>query len=165
MKISLSALAPHDRIWIYASPKPFTSDQMRVVENTLDSFVQSWSSHQIDLEAAYEIKHRHFIIIGVKGETKEASGCSIDKSVRVMQELSAQLEVDLLSRANLYFWVNEKVQVVPLTSIKNEIEIQHISEDTLFFDTTIVQKDEFDKLWPAKSKDRWLKRYFFKVLN
>lgn len=165
MKISLSALAPHDRVWIYASPTRFTSDQISLIESTLDTFVQSWSSHQIDLEAGYEILHQHFIVLGVKGETKEASGCSIDKSVKAIQELSAQLNIDLLSRANLYFWVNEEVKVVPLTSVKNEVEQQHILEDTLFFDTTIVQKDDFDKFWPAKSKDRWLKRYFFKVLN
>jgi hypothetical protein len=165
MKIPLSALAPNDRIWIYASPIPFTAAQMSLIESSLNAFVQSWTSHQIDLDAGYEILHNHFIILGVKGETKEASGCSIDKSVRVMQELSRQLDVDLLSRANLYFWVNDEVQVVPLASVKNKIENQQILEDTLFFDTTIVQKDDFDKFWPSPSKDRWLKRFFFKVLN
>ncbi|MFN8416714.1 MAG: hypothetical protein U0U66_10315 [Cytophagaceae bacterium] len=165
MKVSLTTLAPHDRIWIYASPKPFTADQIHILENTLDHFVKTWSSHQIDLEAGYEIVHQHFIIIGVKGENKEASGCSIDKSVRVMQDISEQLGVDLLSRANLYFWMNEEVKVVPLASVKNEIENHRVTEETLFFDTTLVQKEDFDKFWPAKSKDRWLKRYFFKVLN
>lgn len=163
MLVEFSTLAPTDRIWIYASPNPFSEEVQALVLKDIQAFIHQWSSHQIDLHAAIDIRENQFICIGVKGEVKEASGCSIDKSVALIQSLEKSYAIKLLDRTFLYFKKDNKVLTVPLSQLKSEILSGNISEETQFFDTTLTSKEALDNLWLQPASATWIKRYFTPV--
>jgi len=55
------------------------------------------------LEAGFELPYNRFIVLGLNQEKTQASGCSIDASVRFIQELEQKLDLILLDKMNVTF--------------------------------------------------------------
>ena len=97
MKISFEELPNQARIWIYPSNRPFTEEELERLIPSLDHFVANWAAHGTPLKAAYTLPYRRFIVLGVDQDNQKASGCSIDSSVRFIQEIEEEFQVTLLA--------------------------------------------------------------------
>jgi hypothetical protein len=100
--MKLTDLHPSSKLWIYASNRALTSTEMEWLNEQLISFTQDWASHGNNLTARAEVVNPFFVIFAVDLSKEEASGCSIDKSVRLMKELGKELNVDFFNRLNVW---------------------------------------------------------------
>ena len=103
MLVPFDQLPEEARIWIYPSDRPFRSDEILQLEQALSDFLAQWTAHNQSLEAGFVLPHDRFIVIGINQETAHASGCSIDSSVRFIQELEEKFEIVLLDKMNVTF--------------------------------------------------------------
>src|SRR3954462_5593014 len=119
MHVPFEQLSIHSKVWIYASQAPFTSEQCAIISNELTQFTDAWQAHGVELKASYEIKHNHFIVIGVDESHHAPSGCSIDKSVQIIKSIESQLGIDLMNRLVVYVLVDDSVKTYAAGSLSS----------------------------------------------
>ena len=102
----LSQFSPSSKVWIYTAARPLTTAECSDLQQELDRFVQQWTAHNAALKAHAEVFENQLIILVVDESQAGASGCSIDKSVRFLEQIGAQLGVDLFDRMR-FGWVDD----------------------------------------------------------
>lgn len=112
----------HAKVWVYQADRAFTDHEKTQIQIALENFVAEWSAHGKKLKASAEILSDFHIGLAVEGNV-EASGCSIDSSVRFVKELGAHLKVDFFNRLKSVV-VDEKgeASVVSYHSLKEHTD-------------------------------------------
>jgi len=118
MLVPFESLPEDSRVWIYQSNRSFTDEELVEIKQKLDEFLTQWTVHGSNLKAGYDIKYKRFITIALDQEVNAASGCSIDASVRFIQSLEQQYNVDLLDKMNVSFKQGEFVAYKTLTDFR-----------------------------------------------
>lgn len=160
MYVPFDQLSIHSKVWIYASQTPFSDDQVSVISHELKSFTDVWQAHGEELKASYEIKYKHFIVIGVDEAHHAPSGCSIDKSVQVIKSIESQLKIDLMNRLIVYVLENGNVKTYTAGELPLAIEEGILNIDSQIFDNTITSLQSYKNDWLKPVHGTWLKRYF-----
>lgn len=160
MHISFSELPSNAKIWIYQSDKPLTAAQQEKIDFILTNFTNSWDAHGAPLKASFQILHSIFIVIGVDQDYNASSGCSIDKSLHIIQHIQNELELNLLDRLVLSYENNNGVALTKSTFIKDLIAKNEIKKDTFVFNNLINSKNELETSWKVKATESWIARYF-----
>jgi hypothetical protein len=152
--------AGNSRVWIYQAHRLFTLQEALTIEELLESFVRDWQSHGTPVTGYANLFYGQFIVLIADETASGVSGCSTDSSVRLIKQIEQQTGVQLFDRLNLAFYVQQKVQLVPLTQLPYALENGLIQPDTLYFDNTIQTKQELETKWLTPMKNTWLgKRY------
>lgn len=144
------------RVWIYQSNRPFLPSETAAIASTLSQFTNHWKSHGNTVKGFATLLLNHFIIIMADESSIQVSGCSTDSSVKLIKEIEQTYSVDLFNRTNLSFFVNGKIQVVPMIQLPTAIENGIINTDSLIFNNTILTKLELENNWIIPLKDSWL---------
>ena len=84
------------------------------------------------------------------------SGFSTDSSVYLIKQIEQLCKVDMFNRQNLAFVVKEKIQTIPLSQLSYAFENGFISEDTLYFNNTVLDKESLVSKWMIPVKESWL---------
>lgn len=147
------------KIWIFQSDAIISAFQEENIKQQIEFFLPTWSSHGNELITSYQIKHKRFIIIAVDESTSGASGCSIDKLVHFIQNLGAQLQLNLMDRRIAYV-DNGNIATVDISQIKNKIASGEIREETPIFNNSITTKEELSSKWVQKAINSWVAKYF-----
>ncbi len=147
------------RIWIYNSTKPFSSNEMGLVQKELDQFCKDWTSHNNQLYALGRIMHQQFIVIMLDESKAGASGCSIDKSVAFIRNLQQKYGKDLFNRMNFSYLSDDGVISVDKEAFKEAYHKNEINDDTLVFDHLVNSKAALNEAWKKPLKDSWHKRF------
>src|SRR6187401_1503982 len=98
MYIAANKLPMDSRIWIYQANRELTEGEINQVNETTCEFVESWTAHDKDLMASFEIRYNRFLILMVDEKSAGASGCSIDKSVHFVKSLEKKFNIDFFDR-------------------------------------------------------------------
>jgi hypothetical protein len=154
--MNTSDFDPSSRVWIYQGHRPFTAEEARQTRVLLDSFIQSWASHGTPVKGFAGIAYDQFVILMADETASGVSGCSTDSSVHLIGQIEQQTGVRLFDRLNLAFYINDKVEVIPLSQIPQALKTGHISAETLYFDNTIQCKKELETKWLIQLKYSWL---------
>lgn len=160
MFVPFDQLPPQARIWIYQANRPLTNDELTRVQPVLAQFADAWTSHGRTLHASAAILHQQFLVIGLDEAVADASGCSIDASVRFVRELEAALGVSLLEKSQLAFLVDGQVQLFDRRALRTAIAEGQLGPETPYFDNTVNQHGQLGAAWPAPAAGTWLARYF-----
>ncbi|HTF81686.1 MAG TPA: hypothetical protein VL947_08170 [Cytophagales bacterium] len=152
------------RIWVFQAPKSFSPAEVEIIERQLKLFCEDWTSHNHLLESSFIIAKQQFIILAINEAVHEASGCSIDKSIHVIKDLSQRLQVDLLDKGLVSFVHQDTVRTIKLAEIKAEINSGHLTASTPVFNTIVASKKEFLEHFETPAANTWLKRYFVQSL-
>ncbi|MGV3539068.1 MAG: hypothetical protein ACO1OQ_04615 [Rufibacter sp.] len=160
MYVPFEQLPPYSRVWVYQVNRPLTPEEEAQMNQRLQAFVTEWSSHGNDLQASFEIRERHFIILATNEKVATASGCSIDKSVAFLRQLEQEFNVILFDRTRLAFRQEGQVQTIPMTDVKKQVSLGVLSPDSLYFDTLVETVGGLREEWPRLAKNTWLARYF-----
>ncbi|AYA38031.1 hypothetical protein D3Y59_13870 [Hymenobacter oligotrophus] len=161
MFVPFHELPPSARIWIYQASRPLTEAELAAVQPALRQFSEAWTSHGRELRASAEFRHRQFLVIGLDEAVADASGCSIDSSVRFVRELEAALGLQLLAKEQLAFLGPEgQVQLFNRRDLKQAVADGALQPNSLYFDNTISQRGALEAGWPAPASATWLARYF-----
>ena len=152
-------LSDSARIWIYQSDRPFTPEELKLIEEKAGAFITSWAAHGQDLLASTTVLHNLFLIVSADEDFNMASGCSIDSQFRFVQQLGTELKIDFFNRMNIAFLKGEGVAIIPMSQLKQEVEKGNIQPDSTFFDNNIQTKEQLDNAWLKLAADSWLSRY------
>ncbi len=148
--------AGSSRVWIYQSHHLFTLSEALQIEEMLEVFVRDWKSHGTPVKGYGNLFYGQFIVLMADETASGVSGCSTDGSVRLIREIAQLFQVDLFDRLGLAFFIREKVQIVPLAQLPYALENGFVNGDTLYFNNTVLTKQELEEKWVIPVKDSWL---------
>lgn len=160
MLVEFSTLPTHSRIWIYQSDRKFSEDEISEIEESLKSFIESWSAHGQSLEASYLLKYERFIIIAVNQDVQAVTGCSIDASVQFIQSLEQKYKVDLMDRMNVTFKTGEYIAYKSLIDFKKMAKAKSVSPSTIVYNNLVNTIEEWQDFWEVPASESWHNRFF-----
>ncbi len=152
------------RVWIYQSGRKFTETEKRTISDTLTAFTHSWVAHGNPLKTSFAILYDQFIILAADENFNEASGCSIDSSVRVIRQLDQQFSLGLFDRTKIGFLEGEQISMIPLNELPGALAEGRWKSDSLFFNNVIESKGRLKDGWITPADQSWLKRYLAKTV-
>jgi len=150
--------AGDSRVWVYQAHGLFFLSEALQIEKMLEEFVQGWKSHGTPVKGYANLFYGQFIVLMADENATGVSGCSTDSSVRIIKSLERQYNVQLFDRLLIAFLVRDKVEALPLGQLPYAFEKGFISEDTLFFNNTVLTKAELEHNWLVPVKDSWLEQ-------
>jgi len=160
MYVAFDHLPPRARVWIYQASRPLTEIEIMALLPRLAAFAEEWTSHGRQLAASAQLLHQQFLVIGLDEQVAGASGCSIDASVRFVQELEQHLGVQLLEKSRMAFLTNGELRLLTRRELRDAIATGQVQPDTLYFNNTVNTKAQLDDQWPAPAGQTWLASYF-----
>lgn len=146
------------KVWIYLSDKELKGDLFNEVKNAGEQFVQGWKAHEMPLSATFEIVSDRFIVVSVDETQYNASGCSIDKLLRLIKQLEADHDLQLLNRLLLGYKTQSGVEVVHSSLVKEKLQAKELDENTLIYNVAASNSNEYAQ-WLQPLKETWLKKY------
>lgn len=159
MSSPLDRLPPESRIWIYGAERALTEQETTTIKQRLQEFVAGWVSHRKELSAAADILHDRFLVIGVDESKAEASGCSIDGSVRFLQDLGAEMSIDFFNRMRFsYRDTQGNILTVSRDEFKDLYKNGTLENDTIVFDPLVKELGELRQIFERPLEDSWHSR-------
>jgi hypothetical protein len=151
--------SPNSRVWVYQSDRNLNESETEEVQKKVDFFTQDWTAHNQMLKAKGEIIKGRFLVLIVDETQAGASGCSIDKSVRFVQQLGENLETDFFNRL-IFSFIDEKnnIQSVGKQQLKAFFAENKINENTLIFDTLVSNYADFQNGFTKTLGESWMRK-------
>jgi hypothetical protein len=147
------------RVWIYQSDREFTAKEIEIISVKAVDFINQWTRHGDDLKGSFTVKYNQFLILAVDENFNTVSGCSIDSSVRFIQALEKELQLDLMNKMNVTFKDNEHINLVKLADFQRFAKEQKITLETIVFNNMVATKEDFENNWEIPAKKSWHKRF------
>lgn len=160
MYVPFENLPEESKIWIYQSNRKFSDDEFAEIDEATKSFVEDWAAHGSGLEASYQLRYNRFIILAVNQDTQAATGCSIDSSVRFIQDLEQKYSVDLLDKMNVTYKLGAHIAHKPLSEFKKMAKDKAVSENTIVFNNLVNTVGEWNEFWEVPANESWHSRFF-----
>jgi hypothetical protein len=157
-------LADSARIWIYQAGRKFAETEKSTISDTLTAFTHSWVAHGNPLKTSFSILYDQFIVLAADENFNEASGCSIDSSVRVIRQLDQQFSLGLFDRTKIGFLRDEQVEMIPLDELPKALGEGRWQENSMFFNNVLSTKGQLTSGWIIPANQTWLKRYLAKTV-
>ena len=159
MYVPFGQMPEDSRIWIYQANRTLDTQEVEIASAVLLNFTEQWTAHQNDLKASFTILYNRFVVLAVDEKSAGASGCSIDSSVKVLQQLQQELEVDLFNRTLVYYKAEEDyVDSAEMNDFKALLARGEISADTIVFNNMIQQLDQLETEWEVPVSKSWHKQ-------
>lgn len=160
MFVPFEEMPKASRIWIYQSDRKLSDDEVATANELVSNFVQNWAAHSTPLKASYQIKYNRFIILAVDQEYHAASGCSIDASVKIIQDLEQKFKVDLLDKMNVTYKTGEFIAHKSLIDFKKMAKEKAVNANTIVFNNLVNTIEEFEDFWEVPAGESWHSRFF-----
>jgi hypothetical protein len=155
-----AGFAGDSRVWIYQSPRLFTTAEAQEIESMMERFIKEWKSHSVPVKGYGNLFFGQFIVLMADETASGVSGCSTDSSVRLIREIEKTFSTPMFDRLGLAVLIEDKVQVVPLAQLENALENHFIDENTLYFDNSVGTKTELETRWIIPLRESWLASKF-----
>jgi len=162
MLVEFNTLPEESRVWIYQANRSFSEDELKDIQSKLDIFIENWTAHGSDLQAAYTIKYKRFIVLGLNQNLNTATGCSIDASVHFIQQLEKDYNVDLMDKMNVSYKQGEYVAYKTLTDFRKMAKDRAVSKNTIVFNNLVNNIAEFKENWEVPASESWHSRFLAK---
>ena len=159
MFVPFDTLPESSRVWIYQANRSFTDAELEEIKLKLEAFIQQWTAHGANLKASFEIRYKRFIILALDQKMNVATGCSIDESVRFIQQLEQDYQVDLLDKMNVSYKQGEFVAYKTLTDFRKMAKDKAVSPKTIVFNNLVNNKAEYLSDWEVPASESWHKRF------
>ncbi|AJR04166.1 hypothetical protein [Siansivirga zeaxanthinifaciens] len=159
MIVPFNTLPEESRVWIYQANRSFTTDEIEEIEDKLQVFLENWTAHGSDLQAGFEIKYKRFIVIGLNQNLNQATGCSIDASVRFIQQLEEAYQVDLMDKMNVSYKQGDFIAYKALSDFKKMAKEKAVSKNTIVFNNLVTNIAEYNENWEVPASESWHSRY------
>lgn len=160
MYVPFEEMPEHSRIWIYQSNRKFSDDEVQDIEKELLEFTSQWAAHATPLQASFAVKYNRFIILVVDQDVHPASGCSIDASVRIIQQFEQKYGVDLMDKMNVTYKSGDFIAYKTLIDFKKMVKEKAVSDQTIVFNNLVNDLGEFNDFWEVPASESWHSRFF-----
>lgn len=147
------------RVWLYQSSRALTNVEVTEIRQKIDQFTKNWVSHNLSLSANGNVLYNRFILLAVDETQAGASGCSIDSSVRFLQDLGMLYATDFFDRLNFAYLQDGEVK----TAHKDDFAVLYaqgeINDNTIVFNNLVKNTREMERKWQLPLKDSWHKNF------
>ena len=152
-------LPSNSRVWIYQSDREFTHQEIEFVSTKAIEFINTWTRHGDNLKGSFTVKYNQFLVLAVDESFTNVSGCSIDSSVRFIQEIEKELQLDLMDKMNVTFKYGGSVNVLKLFDFQHFAKEKKITSETIVFNNMVHTKEDFENNWEIPADQSWHKRF------
>ena len=152
-------LPNNSRVWIYQADREFSIEEVEHISAKALLFIDQWTRHGDDLKGSFTIKYNQFLILAVDEGFNNVSGCSIDASVRFVQELEKELRIDLMNKMNVSFKDGDNVNIVKLSDFQQFAKDKKITAETVVFNNMVNTKEDFETKWEVPATQSWHSRF------
>ena len=159
MITEFSKLPNDSRLWIYQSNRDFSVEEIRLIQGLTESFLADWQAHNKELEVSYEIKYNRFLILAVNESFNSPGGCSIDLSIRFIQDLSNKINIDLLDRMSVNYRDENDIKCIKLDQLKSLLSNNLINGGTIIFNNLVKTKIDYINNWESNLENSWLSQF------
>lgn len=156
MKVEFNQLPDNARVWIYAASQPLDQAQQHYITKAADTFTENWTAHQMPLRASFKIINDLFLVFGVDIAHHEVSGCGIDKSVQLIQNLEKELGIDLFNRLQLEYVHQNQLHTSTKSKIAELLANGTITLETPFYNKTVLNVAELKNNFTVPLKNSWV---------
>ncbi len=163
MYIDFDKLPDTARVWVYQADRSLTDGEVKTIREALQPALGQWAAHGQPLLASAQVVENRFVIVAVDEDYTLPSGCSIDSSVRTVQEIGRQVAIDFFDRSAAIQAADGSVQTFALPAIKSAVADGILTPETPVFNTLVKTKAELLSDWRVRAVNSWLKRYFKSV--
>jgi len=146
----------HSRVWIYQSNRPFTKPEMLHIEEHLGNRILEWEFQDTRLQSHVIVLFQQFIIVMVDQPATQNSSSYAANLIGLIKEIDEDCRVTLSDRQMLAFIIQDRIQLMPLTMVNDAIEKDLVTPETLYFNNTVLTKEELLNSWIIPLKDSWL---------
>lgn len=165
MLVSFESLPKNSRIWIFPSSEEIDFRTKVKIRERLVKFISDWTSHNKNIQASFELPYNRFIVIALNQNLQNASGCSIDALMNLIQIFEKEFNMILLDRMNvLYRDKTKKIEYLTLKDFIVKVKSKSINSKTVVFNNLVINKEEYMKSWEVPALNSWHSRYF-KIKN
>ena len=159
MLVNFDTLPETARIWIYQCNRSFSDSELEEISKKTSVLLEEWAAHGADLQAGFEIKYKRFIVIALDQKINAATGCSIDASVKFIQDLETTYKVDLMDKMNVSYKQGDYVAYKTLTDFKKMAKDKAVSKNTIVFNNLVNSKAEYLEFWEVPASESWHSRF------
>ena len=152
-------LPDNSRVWIYQADRKFTENEIDHISQKAIDFIEQWTRHGDNLKGSFTIKYNQFLVIAVDESFNNVSGCSIDASVRFVQQLESELQIDLMNKMNVSFKDGDSNNIVKLSEFQQFAKEQKITKETIVFNNMVQTKEEVETKWEVPANQSWHNRF------
>ncbi len=160
MYVPYHTLPNNARVWIYQANREFTEAEQELITGKTIAFVEQWTRHGENVKGSFTMVHNRFLIIAVDQDFVEVSGCSIDASVKLVQQIQADLQVEMLDKLTIAYYNNTAIQIAALADFVKLAKEGVIDKNTVVFNNMINTKQGVETQWEVAAKDSWHARFF-----
>ena len=161
MLVSFESLPKNSRIWIFPSSKEIDFRTKMKIRERLVKFISDWTSHNKNIQASFELPYNRFIVIALNQNLQNASGCSIDALMNLIQIFEKEFNLILLDRMNVLFRdKTKKIEYLTLKDFIKMVKSKSINSKTIVFNNLVINKEEYMKSWEVPALNSWHSRYF-----
>jgi len=153
MYIPYSELSDNNKLWIYVSERPFTTEEDVLIDEKLKAICENWDVHGSPLKASYIVVKSQIIVLITDEVENQASGCSIDSSVRGIREISETIGVDFFNRWNVACEKDNTIQVLHVNDFKAKLKSGELTGEDYVYKNLLESKSEFESTFREKLKD------------
>ena len=149
------SLTGNGRVWIFTSNRKLTTREVDEINAKFDVFCEDWSAHGSQLKASFQIFNNQILVLGADEDFEPASGCSIDRSTAIFQEIDQTLQIDLFNRLNLAFKENGEIVIVRMADIQSAYDLKKITDSSTFFDNSVNTLQDIRTRWKMPFSKSW----------
>ncbi len=154
-------MPPESKVWVYASDRLLTLDQVDHIQKKVAPFVQNWTAHSNQLKAEFAILYNCFLVFMVDESISEISGCGIDKSVYLVKELESETGLNLFNRLAIQVLDEQEIKIFRKSNLLEALKNDELSILAQTFNNQVSTKQEFDNNWLIPIEKAW----FYPTLN
>ena len=156
-KKHFESLSSDARVWVYPVDSMLSSEQVQLIESSLDGFIRNWYSHGRKVNAEATILDNRFIVIAAEIPEAEISGCGIDASVHAIELIGNESGFSILSGLNVYFRDTlGSIQALNRSAFRKLVRSNQIDGNTIVFDPSITTLKQFnDGAFELPARSSW----------
>ena len=159
MLVPFDSLSDDASAWIFTANRSLKPDEIGEISINIETFVNGWQSHGQSVKAFGAIYYQKIFAFFAEVEMDNISGCSKDTLTHFMQEIDGRYNLDLFNRMRqAYKQDNQTLNLIQMNDIKTKIESGEISEETIFIDSLVKTKTQFEQAFELPLKKSWLIR-------
>ena len=159
MLTEFKKLPNNSRVWVFQASRKLSDEEVTILKPRTEKFLDNWTAHGSDLEAGFEVRYNRFIVLGLNQANASASGCSIDASVKFIQTLEKEFDIDLLDKMNVTFYNGEFIAHKSLSDFRKMAKARSVSANTVVFNNLVNTKAEYLENWEVPAKESWHNRF------
>lgn len=106
------------KVWVYTANRELSDVEVNLLQTETNTFVNGWSAHGNGLKARGVVLENRFLVLAADETEVNASGCSIDSSVKFVKSMGTKLNVDFFNRLFLVIRKGDEFNYVHVSELR-----------------------------------------------